>query len=1075
MTPFTRRIALPVRFLEKEDHMKRKSVIGFFVFILFMSIGFYFSAQAGRPPSSFEPAPEIVSAFNALQEYIAGVPADTLNKGLRRNLVKKIKNALAAYSRGHPCTSAKIIKAFLKKTQSLRRGKKTTSIADDLYNRGRSLLSDLLATLPGDMTCPGLKHFGTELSLDVRESDNKHLAVSTKFGPPRMVSVEVDGEMYTKVLVSGAAHGGEPGLPAVPMVHRLVAFPRGSRITIHASPPTVAESVLLNLYPAQVPSPNDEPDSDAFPDPFYEPPFVRNDAVYASRAAFPSDVCTVTPLGQFRDVPIALVSCAAGRYYPRSNRYLVYRSVDWTLIFSDGSDAFLTEASENPFESDAMDYTDLLLNKEEVPDYVEDSNIEPACDGEELLIVTHTSFREVADELAKWKNSKGILTSVVEVYDATTAEQIDDYIEERYETCKVRLSYVLLLGDAEFVPTFYVSTVFSSQSASDFRYAFYPSSPFDFLPDFGVGRIPVDTLEQANAVVKKIINYESSPPNSDAFYKNVSLAAMFQCCRLNVPQISVSQDPHPTDGWDSKAYVETSELVRNELLGLGYSVERIYTKETCDKYWWNNLHSSDNPRFYHDGTSLPTDIDEYSGFPWDGDENDVLAAFNSGRFLIMQRDHGSENGWFRPKFSKTSISKLTNNKLLPVVFSINCSSGLFDNETNPGEKPDKERLKDPYPTPFPPYGDSSVLSNVYFSEELLRKKDGGAVGIIAATRDTPDTGDDALARGLFDAVWPDTDPKIGSGLISRSRLGDILNYGKLYVLLQSGIQQSLGQPVYLLDVLAIFSLFHVMGDPTLEMWTSKPYILSTEYDLEVLANSLSVKYSIDGAQITALQEKDNGMVPIGRATVKDGEATLQYVIPPQADTPVMLSASMENAVSVLLTAQPSDLPDESAFSENATCITFDEEERFVNEHISDQYEGDGVRFVDDAETTPLIIDTSIRQGETHSPPYSLSNDADTLNPGSAGVPLTINFTTPIQRVGMYIGNGWGSTADIVTQAVLTAYNAQGDAIFFVTRDGFGNDVTTFIGLDVGGKKISRVKLDYGDVSNSEEIDDLIFE
>ena len=374
----------------------------------------------------------------------------------------------------------------------------------------------------------------------------------------------------------------------------------------------------------------------------------------------------------------------------------------------------------------------------------------------------------------------------------------------------------------------------------------------------------MDTLEQANTVVDKIIAYENSPPQDADFYKSVSLAAMFQCCRLDAPKPPVSFDPQPTDGWDGKAYVEMSELVRDELLHQGYNVERIYSKETCDLY--NQYHKSDVPRFYYNGTPLPADIGENSGFTWSGSEQDVIDAFNSGRFLIMHRDHGSENGWMRPNFNKNSIDQLNNGNLLPVVFSVNCSSGLFDHETNPGEPLPAHRSGQPYPC-LPGPGQSNTCkasqTETYFAERLLRKPGGGAVGVIAATRDSPDLGDDALTRGLFDAVWPDIDPKIGFGATSRRRLGDILNYGKLYVLSQCGIQQSLGKPVPALDVLSVFSLFHVLGDPTLEMWTSKPYRLSPEYTLETLIDSLRIKFSLDVRRSRRFRRPTTVACPLG--------------------------------------------------------------------------------------------------------------------------------------------------------------------------------------------------------------------
>ncbi len=65
--------------------------------------------------------------------------------------------------------------------------------------------------------------------------------------------------------------------------------------------------------------------------------------------------------------------------------------------------------------------------------------------GEELMILTHPSFKSAAIRLAQWKREKGIVANVFEVNDgegngSDTAQQIDDFIENRYNTAFVRPS-----------------------------------------------------------------------------------------------------------------------------------------------------------------------------------------------------------------------------------------------------------------------------------------------------------------------------------------------------------------------------------------------------------------------------------------------------------------------------------------------------------------------------------------------------------------------------------------------------------------------------------------------------------
>jgi hypothetical protein len=68
--------------------------------------------------------------------------------------------------------------------------------------------------------------------------------------------------------------------------------------------------------------------------------------------------------------------------------------------------------------------------------------------------------------------------------------------------------------------------------------------------------------------------------------------------------------------------------------------------------------------------------------------------------------------------------------------------------------------------------------------------EGGAVGVIGDTRNSPTWANSALARGFFDATWPGVVPEGGANSIRG--LGDILNYGKLYMAGQVGVAQTAG-------------------------------------------------------------------------------------------------------------------------------------------------------------------------------------------------------------------------------------------------------------------------------------------
>ena len=246
----------------------------------------------------------------------------------------------------------------------------------------------------------------------------------------------------------------------------------------------------------------------------------------------------------------------------------------------------------------------------------------------------------------------------------------------------------------------------------------------------------------------------------------------------------------------------------------------------------------------------------------------MASAFEDGRFLVMHIDHGYSGGWGTPGFGLSHVNALTNGELLPVVFSINCSTGYFDRET------------DPHAT--------IPSNNPVFAEALLRNPNGGAVGVVAGTRVTNTAINDILAVGFIDAIWPSTKPNFSLPQVSR-RLGDIVDHGKMYMLTKLGIDHQ--------NAINHLRLYHAFGDPTQEIWAQNPIQLPPLKDIEVREFELNVHYAADGAEITAYQESAAGVVAIGRATVVDGVARMPYVNRPAPGQPILLSASKDGAVS----------------------------------------------------------------------------------------------------------------------------------------------------------------------------------
>ena len=464
--------------------------------------------------------------------------------------------------------------------------------------------------------------------------------------------------------------------------------------------------------------------------------------------------------------------------------------------------------------------------------------INPAIFGARFLIVTHPNFKAAADTLKAHKQSLGISTRVVTTAEITggsataTESQIRNWIATYYNTHLVRPKWVLFVGDAEYVPTHYDQPNLwdAAKNAGDMWYGqFLAGATATTIPPFGIGRFPVDTLAQANTIVSKVMAFENAPPLNSIFgqdfYSRLTFASFFQ--------ITDSNGTTPTR--DKRWFVETTEKVRDHAVGKGYSVARLYTAP-----------ASANPLFYNGGGAIPASLKK-PGFAWDADRNDVAAAINQGSALVYHRDHGWWEGWGDPSFSTSDLSlvSVVNNQF-PVVFSINCASGFFDNETV-----DLAANK-----VGGGYGASS--SSLHWAEAFVRKAD-GALAVIGDTRQSSTTDNNQLTFGLFDGVFPGLVPSFG-GANAIPRLGDLLNYAKTYISdVSSGAQTNIhpfaagGTRPAIVNLRQELNIYNLLGDPTVKLRVSPPWTFGSPV-VTVFGNLAKIKVPVHPGCLTCPPE-----------------------------------------------------------------------------------------------------------------------------------------------------------------------------------------------------------------------------
>lgn len=416
------------------------------------------------------------------------------------------------------------------------------------------------------------------------------------------------------------------------------------------------------------------------------------------------------------------------------------------------------------------------------------------------LIVTIPKYAAAVNRLAEWKRTLGYDVTVQEK-DSWSTEEVKGIISNLYN--KGNLYYLLLFGDYEDVPS-YTSKTMGISHVSDLRYGCMDGAN-DNTPDIHRGRISVTNISEANTVVDKIIQYEKNPVSDAAFYNTGVNCAYFQDLDM--------------DGYADRRFAQTSEDVRNYLTNLGYNITRIYTAYTnvTPKKW---------SKYYSRGEDIPAELKKPL-FAWNGSVTDVNNAINQGAFYVLHRDHGDVGGWGDPTYQSSDILKLTNGNKLPVVFSLNCLTGQYNGKT-------------------------------CFAETFLRKQNGGCVGILGATEVSYSGPNDVFAGGLFDAIWPNPGLRIvlpgqnstGTTPTPTFAMGQVLDQGFARLAEIYGSNNSYTQYTK--------ELFHYFGDPSMQIYTSKP----TEFtNVQIVrgTNNVTVSLSNTSANIS-FYDKTTGKV-----------------------------------------------------------------------------------------------------------------------------------------------------------------------------------------------------------------------
>ncbi|HTX87655.1 MAG TPA: type IX secretion system sortase PorU, partial [Bacteroidales bacterium] len=283
----------------------------------------------------------------------------------------------------------------------------------------------------------------------------------------------------------------------------------------------------------------------------------------------------------------------------------------------------------------------------------------------DLVIVVHPLFLGQAQTLADFHRQTSHLTvdiaTTTEVYNEFSSGKLDpsairDFLRMLYQrgSSSGRPRYLLLFGDGsydpknrvpnnlDFIPTFQSANslnTYSSYVTDDYFGILGDHEGYDAggSLEIGVGRFPVNTPDEADVMVNKILQYADTSGSEMSDWKNVfTFVADDENNNLHLHQaeslVDIVQANYPV-----------------------YNVRKIYV----DAYPFE---------------STP------SGMRAPGVNQAIDEAVNQGTIILNYTGHGGETGWAEEKIMTfDDINTWNNQGKLPVFITATCEFSRFDN------------------------------------------------------------------------------------------------------------------------------------------------------------------------------------------------------------------------------------------------------------------------------------------------------------------------------------------------------------------------------------------------------------
>jgi hypothetical protein len=256
--------------------------------------------------------------------------------------------------------------------------------------------------------------------------------------------------------------------------------------------------------------------------------------------------------------------------------------------------------------------------------------------GADLVIISHAEFMESLQALKIHRESQGYSVALIDVedifdefsYGIKTLQAIKDFLTRASASWQTPPRFVLLVGDAsfdprnylglgkqDFIPTKLLDTAYMETASDDWFVDF----DNDGLPEMTIGRLPVQTQQEAATVVAKLIAYDQAPSGDWA---------------TEALMVADLGDTFDFEGGSQEV---------DALLPESMTVWSIYRGQA--------------------GVEAARAA--------------ILGSINEGKLMVNYMGHGAATLWRGDVLTASDADSLTNGSALPFIVGMTCLNGYF--------------------------------------------------------------------------------------------------------------------------------------------------------------------------------------------------------------------------------------------------------------------------------------------------------------------------------------------------------------------------------------------------------------